>query len=440
MTPRKKAFLLLEDIIINTRYSNLALKAQLSERYSKEDRAFITSLVYGTLDKLINIDYIIDQFAKGRVQLKVRNILRIGVYQILYMDKVPDYSACDESVELAKDAGKGALTGFINGVLRNIIRSKDNIKYPDKSIDPAAYLSAKYSFPKELVKELIEDYGFAESEALLSYEPEYNSAVRINTEVISVEEFLHALDSRQISYSKGKFFDDLVYLKGNGIFDTELFTLGKCSIQGEASMMAVQALEPKKGQRVLDACAAPGGKTVYIAQLIEAGQVVALDRHAHRVELIIANATRCGCERLINAICADSSEFLSGLGEFDRVLVDAPCSGLGVLGAKPEIKNTINIETLKELEMLQSKILQTAAQYCKKDGILVYSTCTFRKNENQKIVDEFLKNNKQFSLDSLEGHLSSALANHDLSSGLIQLMPNIDGVDGFFIARMRRNA
>ncbi len=423
---RFKAFSLLDDIITNGKYANLTLKSSLGG-FDERDRAFICALVYGTLDKLIALDYVILLFAKGRIQPKIRNILRLGAYQIIYMDRVPDSAAVNTSVELAQSVGKGMLKGYINGVLRSISRGKSNIKYPQEPVKRIAY---KYSYPEFIVRELISELGEKEAESFCAYEGEHKTVLRVDRSKALTEDIRQKLGGE-----KSRFFDDCFYLPG----EPSMLENGICSVQGEASMAAVRALDPQKGEKILDACAAPGGKTVYIASLMQNGSVTALEKYAHRTELIKKNAERCGYAYMIEAVCADAAE-IKLTEEYDRVLADVPCSGLGVLEQKPEIKNTITADALKEIEDIQSKILDNISRYVKKGGVLVYSTCTVRKRENIMQVEKFLKNNADFSLDSLENVFGGIWGDeHDMSKGYIALYPHKDRTDGFFIARMKRN-
>lgn len=420
---RLQAFYLLDDIIQNKKYANLTLKNSLKE-FESRDKAFICALVYGVLDKLINLDYIIFQYAKGKVNAKVKTILRMGVYQLLYMDKVPDNAAVSTSVDIAQKIGKGMLKGYINGVLRNISRNK-NIEYPKDKIE---YLSVKYSYPAFFVKELVDDIGFNDTEAFLSFEEEHKTCIRVDKNKADVNKI-----KAELSGEDSLFFDDCFYISG----EPKYLESGICSVQSEASMVAVKALSVQKGDTVLDCCAAPGGKTVYIASLIKEGSVLAFDKHSHRVDLIKNNALRCGYDKIIKAQVYDMLNLYDGL--FDKVLVDAPCSGMGVTGQKPEIKNTVTPEGFVELEKIQRQILLNASKCVKKGGTLVYSTCTVRKNENIAVVNEFLKNNSDFELSSMEGLFSEKFEEgRDMKKGYLQLYPHKDNTDGFFIARMKK--
>lgn len=421
---RKKAFLLLEEILRDSKYSNLALKNGL-DGFDERDRAFICALVYGTLDKLINLDYIISLYARGRIQPKIRNILRISIYQIMYMERVPDFSAVKCGVDLCENIGKGMLKGYVNGVLRSVAKNKDNIEYPK---DRVGYISKKYSYPEFLVKEFILERGDTAAERFCAFDGEHETSVRVSGDDFAKTMVRH--HGRHALY-----FDNFFYTKDmNGLTEDKA-----CFIQSEASYAACLALSAKENDRILDACAAPGGKTVCLASIIKSGEIIACDKHPHRVELIKKNVQRAGAENTVKAVCADWTRD-NDLGEFDRVLVDAPCSGLGVLGKKPEIKNTVSERGFKELENMQFSILSNAAKHLKRGGILVYSTCTVRNGENIGIVEKFLKENADFSLDSLSGLLGEKFENgKELKKGFLQLYPEIDLTDGFFIARMKKN-
>lgn len=419
--------MLLDEITSKHKYSNLTVKYGL-DGFDARDRAFITALVYGTLDKMIHLDYVLSLYAKGRLQPKIRNLLRLGAYQILYMDRIPDSAAVDSSVTLAETIGKGPLKGYINGVLRTVSREKENIPYPEET---AARISVQYSYPEFLVREMILEHGAARTEEMCAFEGEHRTCLRVNTEKIGISEFKEKL---ALPWKNGKYFDDCVYIEGEPCFLEE----GLCCVQGEASMAVVRALAPQRGERILDCCAAPGGKTVYIAQRMQQGSIVALDKHEHRVKLIESNVQRCGVADRVEARVADMTQE-QHLGSFDRVLADVPCSGLGVVEQKPEIKNTVTPQNLAELEKVQTQILENASRCVRPGGILVYSTCTVRKAENEEIIKRFLAAHPEFILDSLKGDLGEKLEQgRKAEHGFLQFYPERDGIDGFFIARMKR--
>jgi 16S rRNA (cytosine967-C5)-methyltransferase len=422
---RLQAFYLLDDIIQNKKYSNLALKNALNG-FDARDKAFITALVYGTLDKLIAIDYVISVFCKGKINAKIRNILRMGIFQIMYMDKVPNNAAVSTSVDIAQKIGKGMLKGYVNGVLRNISRSVNDIEYP---IDKVKYISVKYSYPEFFVKELADCLGIEQCERFCAYEAKHSTCVRVDENKASVSDIKNQLNGVDSVY-----FDNCFYI--NGAIDK--IEDGVCSVQGEASVAVVKALGINDGDTILDCCAAPGGKTVYAASILKNGKIYAYDKYEHRVELIKNNAKRCGYEQIIEAK-QDDMTVKAERGLFDKVLVDVPCSGLGVLGQKPEIKNTVTPEMLNEIEKTQRVILENASKCVKDGGILVYSTCTVRDKENIEVIKEFLSKNKKFELCSMQGLFGEKFeADKDVSNGYVQLYPHKDKTDGFFIARMKK--
>ncbi|MBR6765788.1 MAG: 16S rRNA (cytosine(967)-C(5))-methyltransferase RsmB [Clostridia bacterium] len=420
---RLQAFYLLDDIIQNKKYANLTLKYSL-DGFDERDKAFITALVYGTLDKLITVDYVISLFCNGKINSKIRNILRMGIFQIMFMDKVPDSAAVSTSVDIAVRIGKGMLKGYVNGVLRNISRNVKDIKYPD---DPVKRISLKYSYPDFFVKELIEEIGIEECEHFCAFEASHKTCIRVDENKALPSEIKEKLNGEDSVY-----FDNCFYIDGA----PEMIEEGICSVQGEASVAVVKALGLKSGDRLLDCCAAPGGKTVYAASVMKEGNIVAYDKHQHRVALIEKNAKRCGYENIISAQKNDMTVDIPQEA-FDKVLVDAPCSGLGVIGQKPEIKNTITPEIFSEIEKTQRLILENASLCVKSKGVLVYSTCTVRTKENYAVISEFLNRHKDFHLESLEGLMGDKFEQgKDLKKGYIQLYPHIDKTDGFFIARM----
>ena len=433
---RLKAYEIFESVVRRGGYSNLVMSSALSQDIYVADRAFITALVYGTLDKLINLDYIISCFAKGRLQPRIQDILRLSVYQLLYM-QVPDYTVCDEAAKLAVKLGKGALKGYVNGVLRSIIRNKDAVAYPDRQKEPARYLSVRYSWPEFFTDEMIKHYGFDGAESFLAYEPELQgTAVKANPLKCSDAALFERLTEKNMKPQRGRLYKDVCYVKGNRIFKDELFTKGFCSVQSEPSVLVCKAVDPRPGERILDCCAAPGGKSVCMAQMMGKGEIIACDTHEHRCELIRANAKRCGVDGLVHTILADASVYRSDLGSFDRVLADVPCSGLGVTGTKPDIKLAVTREKLAELENLQRSILDNCSRYVRNGGVLVYSTCTVRPEENRLMVNGFLEQHKDFIAESFE--VPAGAASAVTPEGFVQLLPFRDNTYGFFIARMRK--
>ncbi len=435
MNVRLKAYELFKAIVRDGGYSNLVLANGLSDDIYVTDRGFITALVYGTVDKIYNLDYIISLFAKGRLQPRVQDVLRLSVYQLMYMN-VADYTVCDEAVKLIAAIGKGALKGYVNGVLRNVLRNKNNIKYADKLAEPVKYISCFYSLPEFLARELLEKYGLEQTEIRLNYSLTNEIAVKANIEKCSDEEFVQILKDKKIESTKGVIFDDVRYIKGNRIIKDDVYQKGYFVIQSEPSVLICKALGAKNGERILDCCAAPGGKSIQIAQMMGDGAIVACDLHQHRCDLIRANAQRCGFDNVISALCMDATVYDQNIGVFDRVLVDAPCSGLGVVDTKPDIKLKLTKEKLDQIQSIQEAILDTCCKYVKPGGVLLYSTCTVRDDENQAQALKFLEKHKDFCAESIE--VPEKICDAVDENGFVQLLPHKHGLYGFFMAKFRR--
>ncbi len=421
---RETALLTLYEIEYNSAYSNMALKEALISDVSGLDKAFITTLVYGVVRRKLTLDYIISRYSKTKIKKMskfVLLVLRMGVYQIYFMDKVPDSAAVNESVKLAKRyCGKSA--GFVNGILHSVIRGRESLEYPD---DKVKFLSVKYSFTEETVKNFMQ-YDFCE-ELLEALNKEPKTTIRINR--LKGTDFALA----NIELEKSPLYEYARTVSGFDISSSVEYKEGKFIAQDVAAMMAVEALGPKKGDHVIDVCAAPGGKTTHIAELMEnEGRISAFDIHPHKVEIIRKNAQRMGIS-IINAEVNDAAVLSEDLIETaDKVLADVPCSGLGIIRRKPDIK--WNKENISELPALQYRILENAARYLKSGGELVYSTCTLNKKENEDVICEFVKNNKEYEFVKIE--LPGTLAREN--SGYITLYPNIDNTDGFFISKIKR--
>lgn len=425
------------DVLLETErggYANLLIKQALSEKMSDEDRRFATALTYTTLDHLLTIDFIIDSYAKGRLQLPVRCVLRLGVCQLLYMD-VPESAACNESVLLIKAIGKQAVSGFVNGTLRAIARAKDNLPQPQGS--PAEVLSIVHSYPLWLVERLLALYGDREAQVMLSYRDEPMLSVRENSFRAQKGEVEAALCARGISFTRGHFDAEAILIKNSmNIAKDELFKSGKLTIQSESSMLVSKIADPKKGMKVLDACAAPGGKSAHMAAIMGEGEIVAWDVHAHREELIKKSCERMGVGFVRTAL-QDAADYVQEYERsFDVVLVDAPCSGLGVVGGKPDVRYSKSPKDIEALVIIQRKILENCSRYVKKGGSLIYSTCTIMHEENEDNVQWFLKHHTEFVPDDLSRFLPDDFDKTRLAGGFLQLYPHIDFVDGFFVSRM----
>jgi len=414
---RKTAFQVLFEIEKEDSYSNLTLNKFISEN-KPENPAFVRELVYGVLENKMLLDYYLNQLIPSginKVKKKEKCFLRMGLYQILFMDSVPEYAAINETVNLAKKLCRGRET-FINGVLRGYLKKKDGIKLPD---DEKEALSIRYSFPIWIIDMWTMQYGEEKCEALLKASNERpHLSIRVNLMKKTPEMLKSRLESKGFKVASGKHSKRILYVEGSGLLDTDEYKQGMFSVQDEASALAADALDPEEGDFVIDVCAAPGGKSLAIAEVMnDKGQLYSCDIYEHKLKLISEQANRLGVSivkpTLLDGTIGDTS--LNGLA--DKVLVDAPCSGLGVIRRKPEIKYKEN-EDLRELVSIQAGILERASKYVKDNGVLVYSTCTVNKDENENQVRSFLKKNNNFEL--IEER---------------QFLPTED-LDGFYVCKM----
>ncbi len=408
----------------------------------KQDRAFITRVCEGTLEYQITIDYILNQFSKvktDKMKPVIREILRCSVYQLRYMDSVPDSAVCNEAVKLAQKKGFYNLKAFVNGVLRTVARQIDQVAYPDKS-DLEAYLSVKYSMPDFLVRRWVREYGEATTEKILEdFLRERPLTVRCRQHRTDQEATLESIRAQGIQVEPAPYLDYAFYLSGyNHILTIQAFLEGKIQVQDVSSMLVAEVAAPKKGDQIFDLCAAPGGKSLHLADKMEGyGMVDARDLTEFKVEMIQENIARAEVIN-VQARCMDATVLdVDSEDEADIVLADVPCSGYGVIGKKPDIKYRMTPSKQEEIVILQRKILDRAAKYVKRGGTLVYSTCTIAREENQENVAWFLEN-YPFEAVDLNPNLPGELQGETTSEGYLQLLPGIHRTDGFFIAKFRR--
>ncbi len=440
---REVAVNILTEVYEDKGYNNVVLRRTLDEHdeLSKLDKAFITQIVNGTLKNSIFIDYIISKFVKMKIEkmdAEVLNIIRTAVYQLLFMDKVPESAICNEAVNISKSLCAKHLHGFINGVVRNIIRSKDKIEYPKaNTID---YLSIIYSYPKWILEMWLKEYDYATVEQMcksLNSDPEVS--ICVNTLKVSVNELENMLKEKEISVTKGNYIQSNLRLVGtSNIAELVEYKNGLFYVQDESSMIAIKCLNPVKGEKILDICSAPGGKSFYSALLMNnEGEIVSRDIYEHKIDMIEESAKRLGL-KIIQAEMGNA-ELLDEtlIGKFDKVVVDAPCSGFGILRKKPDIKLNRAIGDIDELVKLQRKILLNAVQYLKEDGILLYCTCTIGKSENQDNF-QWMLDNLGLKADDISKYLPNELKSETARDGYIELLPHIHGMDGFFITRLRK--
>lgn len=426
--PRYLAVKLLDKTFSSGSYSNLQLDSGLKgSDLDERGRKLCSALYYGVIERRLTLDHIIGGLSSRPIEKLdgiILNILRCGVYQIMYMDSVPDNAAVNESVALAKKFRKTSASGMVNAVLRNFIRGGRELKLPK---DGVKALSVKYSAPVELVKSLADDYGREAAENFLAASLEKNvTYLRLNPIRCTEEEFLSALGGIKAE----KLMDNCFMAESGDLTATEAFKKGWFHVQGLASQLCCMSLAPTEQDRVLDICAAPGGKTFTMAELMGGkGEIYAFDLHEKRAELIRKGAERLGLTN-IKAAAGDATKFNPELPKFTKILCDVPCSGLGVIGSKPEIKYK-NISDFAGLPDIQYKIVCNALNYLESGGTLVYSTCTVRKAENEAVCERLLRDHSELEaveLPELMGEKFGTMAT---------LMPPKFG-SGFFIAKFRK--
>ncbi len=418
MDDRLLAFKILSKIEHDKAYSNLALNS-LMNKYEATSSAFVCALVYGVLERKITLDYYLSKILTQPIKKlnpQVLTILRMGVYQIKFMDKIPVSAAVNESVKLSRKVKCGFSSGLINSVLRKI--SSNDIKLPN-SENVIYNLSIKYSCPENLVSQFIEDYGITYAEKILSASvgsaPTY---IRVNTLKITPDELCKKLFSEEIIAEVCKENDSsLEILSGKSIFKSICYKKGYFHAQDLASQQCVEYFAPEKGDIVFDLCAAPGGKSFTMAELMEnQGEIYSFDLYDHKIKLINDGADRLGIN-IIKAVVGDASVHNPNLPKADKVLCDVPCAGLGVIRRKPEIKYK-DFDFVDKLCELQYNILENAVLYLKDKGVIMYSTCSLSKKENEDVCNRFLNNHKEFK-----------------DGGMVTVEPSADS-DGFFYARL----
>ncbi len=430
-TPREICMKLLVNTEKNASFSNIALDKTLIKypMLRDIDKRFISALYYGVIERRITLDEIIKKYSSrpiDKLSDAVRQILRMGIYQLLYMDSVPDNAAVNESVILAKDNKNPAVSGFVNALLRNFIR--DGKKLP-RSNDKIYNLSVEYSCPEWLIKTWLESYG--EEVCLSMLRSSIGRApvtVRLNTCKFSFDEIVLQLKEECVSYNVNEHVPDCLELFGCGSIEKlTAYEKGMIHVQDVSCQLCVLELDAKEGDVVLDMCSAPGGKAFTCAELMnDKGRVLAFDLHEKRVNLIKSGAKRLELNS-IEASANNAKVYNESLPLADAVLCDVPCSGLGVIRRKPEIKYSDRVQ-LSGLPTVQYDILNTCSKYVKKGGILLYSTCTVLREENDLVVDKFLSEHSDFEPVKL----------NNFTNYKQTITPDMFGSDGFFIAKLRR--
>ena len=439
MNAREIAYKVLLDIEKNNNYSNMAINKYFKDvKLSNQDRGLATEIIYGVIENKYYIDYMIDKLSKvktNKMEIYVKTLLRMGVYQIMFLNSISDYAAVNETVNLAKKKNS-KVSGFINGILRNVIRQKEEIGKV-KTKDDIEYLAIKYSYDKWMIKNWIAHFGKEFTEELVEANNERpNIYLRTNTLKITRGELIEKLAEQNIKAEKVNVVEEAIKVEHlKDIENNKLYKEGLFTVQDISSMLVGKVMNPKENSLILDVCSAPGGKTTHMATLMNnTGQVVSRDIYDHKLKLIKASANRLGLTNI------DAQEFdgmkldRESIAKFDYVLADVPCSGLGIIRRKPEIKYKEK-EEFRELPPIQKKILENAAKYVKVGGTLIYSTCTIQDNENINVVNEFLQKYKNFELATIK-EVNVDLDNQE--KGYMKIYPNVHDMDGFFISKLIR--
>ena len=429
-----------------TEYSNVLIGAALTKYnyLDSREKAFIKRLTEGCVERRIQLDYVLDQYSKTPVmKMKplIRELLRMSVYQLLFMEHIPAAAVCNEAVKLAKRRRFQNLQGYVNGVLRNIARGREEIAWPDRQYDRAAFLSVTYSMPPWLVVHFTENYGEEACEKILAAFLERRPvSVRLDERLSEKEResLFAAWEKDGVKVSRHPFLPYAVELQGAaGIGSLAGYAEGCFAVQDVSSMLVVEAAGICPGDTVIDVCAAPGGKALHAAVRLDGtGEVIACDVSRYKTDKIEENRLRLGMENVSVRVRDARERDDSLLGKADVLLADVPCSGLGVIGHKQDIKYRVTKESLKEIRKLQEEIITNVIEYIKPGGILMYSTCTMNPGENEEMAAWICET---FGLEpvSMRDRLPAALA-EEAGQGMVQLLPGVHKTDGFFLAKFRK--
>lgn len=449
MNVRSEALKALMMIQEEKRPSHLVIRESLAAHPGMErrDRAFFTRLCEGTTEQLLRLDYVLNQCSSVPVRKMkpvIRTLLRMSVYQLLFMDSVPDSAVCNEAVRLAVKRGFAGLKGYVNGVLRSVCRIDNGKTLPLREANEYEYLSIYYSAPMWLVEYLAEHYGQEKIETILNgFSTERPLTVRMNLSRASRAEIISSLESQDVRVRPvfgGNLFTEALYLENTGN-PAELTAMkkGQVQVQDIASMLPVFAADIQPGDTVIDVCAAPGGKTLHAADVLTGtGKVFSRDLSEEKVRQIRENINRSKLSGVETAV-HDATVFDPELeNRADVVIADLPCSGLGIIGKKPDIKYRMDIAQIKELAALQRQILATVCRYVRPGGRLIFSTCTLSREENMENRSWFLEQFPGFEPLPIEDEHFSVFEETSIREGYIQLIPGIHPCDGFYVAAFKR--
>lgn len=439
MNSRLVAINVLIEVFDEGGYSNIALNKALNKSdLNDKDKGLVTEIVYGTIKYKYTIDKILSNYVDRdlkKVQTEILNILRISIYQFRYLDKVPDYAVVNESVSLAKKISIRA-SKFVNGILRSYLRN------PLTEIETKNYIEKlcfDYSYPKWIVELIMTQYGKEKIEYILeglNFTP--MMTVRVNPLKISYDEAFELLEEKGYELEEGYICPEAICIhKGSSIGNNELFNKGFITVQDESAMIVSPLMEPKEDQVFLDLCSAPGGKTTHLGELLNnTGKVYAFDIHNHKLKLIKDNAERLGLKNIVLSEMDATKLNVNYINSADGVLLDVPCSGLGIIRKKPEIKWSKSLKSLNDLVKVQRSIMDNGAEYVKYGGTLIYSTCTLNKKENEDNIKWFLQKHKDFKIEKIFfGNAENIIYSEE---GCTTLLPN-KYMDGFFVAKLKKD-
>lgn len=433
-TARSIALQTLIRVLENGSYSNISLNNSLNNAHlSRTDQNLATRLVYGTIQYKIYLEYQLKGLIKTKITERyIMPLLLMSAYQILFLDKIPNRAVLDEANKLAKEFGKPRSSGFrlVNGILRALTRRGEVLPSKDNML---TYLSIKESMPQWLVEYFLKNWGEKRTESILtSFNEAAKNSVRLSS-LYNQKQTFNSLKKMGFDPVLSSLSSHDAILSHGGIVDTSLFKEGKLTVQDEAASLVVDTFDFSRDEQVLDACSAPGGKTIQIAEHLTDGRVTALDIHEKKLKLVRQNAARMGVLDKVTTKAVDArkaSEYFSAK-QFDKILVDAPCSGLGLMRRKPEIRYTKQLDDLRNLQKIQLEILDSVATLLKDDGELVYSTCTISVEEDEEVVKQFLQKHSEFELVPFK------LEKIASQTGMLKILPDSYGSDGFFIAKFR---
>ncbi|MDU1003706.1 MAG: 16S rRNA (cytosine(967)-C(5))-methyltransferase RsmB [Clostridium butyricum] len=437
MNCRKLAVKILNRVLNEGAYSNIILSKELNEvELNDKDKALLTEIVYGVLRRKRTLDVIIANFVKDikLMDKNILNILRVAIYQMNFLDKIPTYAACNEAVEEAKEISESD-SKLVNGILRSFTKNPDDINVPGNKIDEYAY---KFSFEPWMIRLLIKQYGENVAKKIMSgLNTIPKVSIRVNELNSDYDEVYEKLEEMEYEISEGVICPEAINIKGGkSIENNPLFKEGKITVQDESAMLVAPLLDLKEGMTVVDLCSAPGGKTTHIAEILgNTGKVLAFDLHESKLGLIKENCERLGITN-VTTFAQDATKLNAELvASTDRVLLDVPCSGLGIIRKKPEIKWNKKRNDLREIIPVQREIMNNAWQYLKQGGVMIYSTCTLNKEENEENIEWFVNNHEDCEVKRIfVGKQDNLVYSRE---GMLTVMPN-ENMDGFFITKLEK--